>query len=158
MTWADATIWSAVSSRLPSDARLRQLLVHLHVVQRAFHAMWTGGDARAVVRQADDFPTLADLRSWARDCSTEAWRFVHGVAPARLDERLELPWAGQLSAQRGRTAGPTTLGETCFQVASHSTYHRGQINLRLREIGGTPPLVDYIAWIWFGRPAAEWES
>ena len=27
---------------------------------------------------------------------------------------------------------------------------------RADELGTTPPLVDYIAWIWFGRPAAEW--
>jgi len=42
-------------------------------------------------------------------------------------------------------------------VALHSLYHRGQVNARLREVGGTPPLVDYIAWLWFGRPAAEWK-
>jgi uncharacterized damage-inducible protein DinB len=45
-----------------------------------------------------------------------------------------------------------------IQVATHSTYHRGQVNARLREVGGEPPLVDYIAWIWFGRPAPEWSA
>ena len=34
----------------------------------------------------------------------------------------------------------------------------GQINARLREIGGEPPLVDYIAWIWLGRPTVNWPS
>ena len=48
-----------------------------------------------------------------------------------------------------------TLAETALQVAMHSTYHRGQVNARLRQIGGEPPLVDFIAWIWFGRPAPE---
>ena len=28
--------------------------------------------------------------------------------------------------------------------------------MRLREVGGTPPLVDYIAWVWFSRPDAPW--
>jgi uncharacterized damage-inducible protein DinB len=51
-----------------------------------------------------------------------------------------------------------TLAETMLQVASHSTYHRGQVNARLRELAGEPPLVDYIAWIWFGRPAPEWNA
>ena len=52
-----------------------------------------------------------------------------------------------------------TCPKSCAtQVASHSTYHRGQVNARLREVGGTPPLVDYIAWIWFGRPAPNWSS
>jgi uncharacterized damage-inducible protein DinB len=40
----------------------------------------------------------------------------------------------------------------------HSTYHRGQVNARLRELGIEPPLTDYIAWIWFGRPEAEWPA
>ena len=48
------------------------------------------------------------------------------------------------------------MAETCLQVCSHSTYHRGQVNARLREIGAEPPLVDYIAWLWFERPAADW--
>jgi uncharacterized damage-inducible protein DinB len=33
---------------------------------------------------------------------------------------------------------------------------RAQVNTRLRELGATPPLVDFIAWAWFGKPAAEW--
>jgi uncharacterized damage-inducible protein DinB len=39
---------------------------------------------------------------------------------------------------------------------SHTAYHRGQVNTRLRELGGDPPLVDFIAWIWMGKPGAEW--
>ena len=45
-----------------------------------------------------------------------------------------------------------------LQIPLHSLYHRGQVNARLREVGGEPPTVDYIAWMWLGRPAAEWET
>ena len=45
-----------------------------------------------------------------------------------------------------------------LQVALHSMYHRGQINARLRDFGGNPPLVDFIAWVWLGRPAAVCEN
>ena len=69
---------------------------------------------------------------------------------------MELPWAAGLTKRFGREPAPATLAETAFQVASHSTYHRGQVNTRLRELGAEPPLVDYIAWLWLGRPAAEW--
>ena len=67
-----------------------------------------------------------------------------------------MPWAKQIEAQLGRPPAISTLADTCFQVASHSTYHRGQVNARLRELGAEPPLVDYIAWIWFGRPTPSW--
>jgi uncharacterized damage-inducible protein DinB len=73
-----------------------------------------------------------------------------------LKDVVEMPWARTLEARIGRSVTMPTLGETIQQVASHSTYHRGQINARLRDVGGEPPLVDYIAWIWFGRPAPEW--
>jgi uncharacterized damage-inducible protein DinB len=56
----------------------------------------------------------------------------------------------------GREPVPTTMRETMLQVAMHSTYHRGQVNARLRELGAEPPLTDYIAWLWMGKPAAEW--
>jgi hypothetical protein len=26
------------------------------------------------------------------------------------------------------------------------------VNARLREMGGELPLVDFIAWVWFGKP------
>ena len=78
-----------------------------------------------------------------------------GQAPA-LKGEVSMPWVKAFEAQLGRTLSTPTLGETIFQVTSHSTYHRGQVNARLREVGGEPPLVDYIAWIWFGRPEPDW--
>jgi uncharacterized damage-inducible protein DinB len=56
----------------------------------------------------------------------------------------------------GRAPEMTTVGETVLQVAMHSQYHRGQINARLRQLEVETPLVDYIAWIWLGRPSPQW--
>ncbi len=53
-------------------------------------------------------------------------------------------------------AQSATFPETVLQITGHSTYHRGQLNTRLRELGGEPPLVDFIAWIWMGKPKADW--
>ena len=81
---------------------------------------------------------------------------LEAVSDESLGRPLTLPWATQISEALGRVPQPSTLGETCFQVTSHSTYHRGQLNTRLRDLGTEPPLVDYIAWVWFGKPRAEW--
>jgi uncharacterized damage-inducible protein DinB len=67
-----------------------------------------------------------------------------------------MPWASHVEKRIGRPPGLTTIVDTALQVVMHTTYHRGQVNARLRAIGGEPPLVDYIAWIWVGRPAPEW--
>jgi uncharacterized damage-inducible protein DinB len=158
MEWADAKVWAAVPLDMPPDKRLSDWLVHIHSVQRAFFAVWTGADFRVALRTTEDFPTLAALRDWARAYYPDAHQFVGGLTDDRLGAPLSMPWAAQIAQALGRPIGPTTIGETCFQVTSHSTYHRGQVNARLRELGAEPPLVDYIAWLWFDRPVAEWKA
>lgn len=156
MEWADAKAWEAAPDNGPPDDRLRLLLVHIHVVQRAFLHVWTHQPVVEAFRTPEDFSTLAGVRAWARPYYPEARRFLDGVTADQLSQPLTMPWAAELSKHLGRPPHATTLGETCFQVASHSTYHRGQVNTRFRELGAEPPLVDYIAWVWFGRPAAWW--
>ena len=157
MEWADSRVWAVVPEGPPDDQRLAQWLVHIHVVQRAFLAVWTGADLQQAFREPTDFASLIDVRRWAQSYYPEALRFLETVPEGRLAEPLAMPWAAMLAQQMGHEPGPTTLGDTCFQVTSHSTYHRGQVNARLRELGAEPPLVDYIAWMWFGQPHAEWK-
>ena len=38
----------------------------------------------------------------------------------------------------------------------HSHYHRGQNATRFRELGGEPPMTDFIVWLRDGQPAARW--
>lgn len=158
MEWADSRIWAVIPPDGPPDARLQALLVHLHMVQHAFLAIWSGADLRALFRDPDDFPTAGALREWARSYYRNVHAHVAGISAERSSQIIRLPWSTQLTAEFGRPPGPTTLGETCFQVTSHSTYHRGQVNVRLRELGIEPPLVDYIAWLWFDRPDPVWPS
>jgi hypothetical protein len=34
--------------------------------------------------------------------------------------------------------------------------HRITVDRSTPELGATPPLVDFIAWVWAGKPAAKW--
>lgn len=155
VTWADDQVWTAVlaAPRAHDDVGIRDRLHHIHLVQGLFLALWTGGAPELVAaRQPSDF-TLEELRAWGRPFYPEAAAFLANVAPARLDEPLVVPWAARLEEQMGRTLHVPTVAETAFQVVNHTTHHRAQVNTRLRAAGGEPPLVDYIAWVWFGRPA-----
>lgn len=156
MEWADAKVWHvALAARdAGRDARLRDLLHHLHEVQRAFLHVWT--DRRVALRPPDEFPAIRDLLAWARPYYGEVARLLERLDDAHLAQALVLPWAAQLEPYIGRRPHTTTMAETMFQVTSHSTYHRAQVNTRLRELGAEPPLVDYIAWVWFGKPSAHW--
>ena len=65
------------------------------------------------------------------------------------------PCSGRFTELTGKVP-ILTMGETLLQVVNHSTYHRGQINSRLREVGGTPPMTDFIAWVGLGKPVVDW--
>ena len=45
------------------------------------------------------------------------------------------------------------IGDLVRHVVNHGTYHRGQISMRIRQLGHTPPGTDYIVWL--RLPAAE---
>lgn len=140
------------------DARLRELLLHTHTVQHAFLTIWTRGDIQTVLKESESFSTLRDVRDWARTCYARADAVVGAASEEDLGTAVVLPWAAQVTEYLGYEPAQTSLAETVLQVTSHSIYHRGQINARLRELGVPPPPVDYIAWLWGGRPAAAWPS
>lgn len=158
MEWADARVWTALGTSNPGDERLRTLLVHLHAVQWGFLFVWTGGPVREAFRTSADFATLADVRAWAHPVYAKQRAFLSAATDADLGRVLSPPWIAQVESSLGHTPGPTTLGETAFQVASHTTYHRGQVNARLRELGIDPPHVDYIVWLWLERPVPPWSE
>jgi uncharacterized damage-inducible protein DinB len=157
MEWADATVWTSVlaSESGRADTKLRERLYHLHIVQRAFLRVWRGEPRET------PYPTFEDAQSlmnWARTYYGEAFAHLETMTDEKVSEQMPVPWAAMVEQRLGRAPETTTIGETALQVALHSMYHRGQINARLREVKGEPPLVDYIAWVWLGRPAADWSS
>jgi uncharacterized damage-inducible protein DinB len=158
MEWADGSVWRAVlaAPAAEGDLRIRELLLHIHVVQRAFLHVWTNQSIRTVVREPGDFATLAGIKEWSQPYYAEVRRFMDVADGVALERPVTMPWVEEYQKREGRTFSKPTLAETMFQVVSHSTYHRGQVNVRLRELGGEPPLVDFIAWVWFGKPEPEW--
>jgi uncharacterized damage-inducible protein DinB len=156
LEWADALIWrvALAAPAAANDPELRDRLYHIHLTQRVFLDVWTG---KPPGRHGDQhFDSLRALHAWARPYYAEVHAFLRRLDPARLSEPTPLPWSHFFAAQLGREPDDARLGETLFQVTSHSTYHRGQVNLRLRALSVEPPLVDYIAWIWLGRPRPPW--
>lgn len=156
MEWADATVWKAVmTTEARTDARVRDLFHHLHLVQRAFLGVWRNEEFK------NEFPTFDDpvpLMKWGRDYYEVVHTKVASFAQTALGNAMPLPWANMVEEMLGHAPAISTLGDTVLQVTLHSLYHRGQINARLRELGLEPPLVDYIVWIWMGRPTPEWPA
>jgi uncharacterized damage-inducible protein DinB len=152
MQWADARVWQ-LAIKL-DDRVLRDRLHHIHMVQRAFLAIWNKAEFNYAELSAQR--EGRELMEWGRTYYAGLATFFGTVDDAKLQELVPLPWAARIAQVAGGDPGPVTLKETMLQVAMHSTYHRGQVNTRLRELGVEPPLVDYIAWLWYRRPAPEW--
>ena len=96
--------------------------------------------------------------AWGRSYYGEALAHLGALSDEKVSESMPMPWAEMVAQHLGRAPEMTTIGDTAMQVALHTLYHRGQINARLREVGGEPAPVDYIAWVWLGRPAPDWPA
>lgn len=156
MEWADALVWRAVLAHedAADDKVLHDRLYHIHATQHAFLQAWRGEGV--VFTKAEEYPGLDAVLQYAREFYAVAPGYVASIEPNAVDAEMVLPWSNYFAKRAGFAAQPSTLGETLLQLPSHSTYHRGQVNVRLRELGATPPLVDFIAWVWAGKPAPSW--
>ena len=155
MEWADASIWRAVlSSRVATeDATLHDRLYHVHVTQHAFLQLWRG--VTGEIPPANTLDTLS-LALWARGFHLEARPDKLVLDGSALVRPVPDSLLTKAEERLGIGATVPTICDTVLQVVMHSTYHRGQINTRLRELGCDPPLTEYFVWVWRGRPAADW--
>ncbi len=157
MEWADAKIWTAVLAcpAAGMDANLKERLHHIHMVQRGFLMVWQGVTAFEPSEGAN-FPDLQALLAWAREGYGKFNEYVSDLGRLDFERPIVMPWIEMFEERMGRRADAPTFHETMLQVAMHSAYHRGQVATKLREIGGEPPLTDFIVWIWLGKPQPDW--
>ena len=156
MEWADAKVWSVAlkTERASSDRLLRDKLFHVHLTQRAYLNMWT--DLPQQIRKPEDFNNLVSLFEWARPYYAEVRGFLDVADSLTLDRPVPELFRQRMEEHLGRGVASITLRDTVLDIVSHTAHHRGQLNARLRELDGEPPTVDYIAWVWHGRPVADW--
>jgi len=156
MEWADALVWRAVveSEVSRTDQKLRELFHHLHLVQRVWLRAWRGEPRDTTDPTFDD---AKSLMSWGHSYYAEVSSHFEALTDEQIAGIMQLPWAEIVERELGRKPERISIAETMLQVALHSQYHRGQINARLRALGGEPPRVDFIIWVWLGRPPPDWK-
>lgn len=158
MHWADAKTWQAVAAtqKAERDTTVAKLLHHIHAVQHAFLQVWTG--QKPEFSDFSAFSDLAEIRRWGQDYHQKVTAYLDTLTAPKLEHIVEIPWATFFVKHFGRAAAPTTLAETLFHAVTHSAHHRGQVMTQLRALGGEPPLVDFIVWMWLAKPPAEWPA
>jgi uncharacterized damage-inducible protein DinB len=155
MAWADALVFSTITGKpeVEQDGYILAKLRHLHAVQKIFLDVWS---ARPLDPRVADDLAVEELVSFARGVHQESMRFLEALTPAELERVIELPWSKTATEKLGFTVAEHSLVDTLVQVPEHSAYHRGQLVVRLRELGVDPPMTDFIAWIWRHKPDAAW--
>ena len=150
--WADAEIWRAAEAQahVLADKTFFDRQHHIVLVQRAFLALVSGADlSRYRFTTPEDYATPAELKAEAHEYHRTAHRFLGETQNDALEGRIAVPWFKEPPLE-------LTAGQALLQAALHSQHHRGQQASRLRELGATPPMTDYIVWLWKGRAAAQW--
>lgn len=156
MNWADAKIWATVLSvsEVQEDEKLKKILHHYQLTKNAFYYIWAGLPLE--FPELSKFDTFCDIAEWASDYPKLIQTYMADLKEKDLSRIITIPWSDRLENVLGKKPADANLAETILQVAAHSSHHRGQVNSRIRELKGEPPLVDFIAWIWLGKPGAVW--
>ena len=140
--WADAEHWKTfhANSKLLEDAEIQKRLSHMVQGLGILQALARGGTADPA-KMKEVLPP-SELEAAMNKSNAELRTLLGSVD---LDRMIALP--------RG-PKGPFEVpaGVLLLQAITHSQHHRGQNAARIRELGGTPPMTDYIAWFAFGRP------
>jgi uncharacterized damage-inducible protein DinB len=148
--WADAEHWRGFESHPAAlaDKAIRDRLLHIHLVQYGF--LWVTSPQRSefAFKKLEDFLDMADLKKYAQQGLKEMRELLEKTDPGRMQELIEVPWF--------KPALKISVRHALTQAAMHSHYHRGQNATRLRELGGEPPMTDFIVWLREGQPAARW--
>jgi uncharacterized damage-inducible protein DinB len=136
--WANARLMAAAAA-LPQDeftrdlgasfGSLRGTLLHIFAGERLWLQHWLDG-----TRPQFDLDAYPDAAAVERIWNTwEAERAAFGES--LTDERL----ASRIAVREHEYA----LADLVQHILNHSTYHRGQVTILLRQLGHTPPATDY---------------
>lgn len=91
--------------------------------------------------RVEDFPDVESLQATWSIIQQARQAFVHGLSDEDFARRLTV---------RGKEFA---LHELVQHVANHSTYHRGQVVLLLRQLGQQPPSTDFALFLVESREA-----
>jgi uncharacterized damage-inducible protein DinB len=140
--WADTAHWKALheNSTLLEDLEICKRLNHMVMALRMLTAMAQG-----------DTPDPSRMKDIEPADQLEA---ALGKANAQLIEALDTIDLEKMIALPRGPHGPweAPAGVLLLQAITHSQHHRGQNASRMRQLGATPPMTDFVIWYALGRP------
>jgi Uncharacterized protein conserved in bacteria len=134
--WANRRIITALKENY-SD-RARRILAHLLVTEQEYYERLYGKDSTGFDFWQD--LSLEECGELAREIADKYEKLL------RRFEEEGLDFVAEYKTSEG-VPYRNTFREILTHVVMHSSIHRGNIILKLREEGFTPPKVDYIIFL-----------
>lgn len=127
------------------DEDIRKLLHHIIVSNRFWVKLILG--LPFIIEEEIRVPeSLEDIAALYQQTYTDELTWISQAREHDLANRLESAYTPGYSF---------SVAEILMQVIMHSHGHRAQCATRFRELGGTPPALDYIIWL-KERPSPDW--
>jgi uncharacterized damage-inducible protein DinB len=140
--WADAAHWKLLHDNptLLEDVEIRKRMNHMLTALRALTGL-----AQGIAPDASQSNEIE-----APDQLEAAMAKAHADLVEVLD-RLDL---GKMVPFPRGPQGPweAPAGVVVLQAITHGQHHRGQNASRMRQLGATPPLTDFVIWYALARP------
>ncbi len=146
-SWGTNRVFEALA-QVPEDHYRKDLkaghggihgtLTHLVAAEKMWLSRWTGNPESSFLSQKE-VTSLAALKEIWEDVAARTARFVSRLDDGKLASTFE--YSGTDGKQFVQT-----YQQALVHVVSHSTYHRGQIALLMRQVGFQPVGTDLIAF------------
>ncbi|MBZ5621782.1 MAG: DinB family protein [Acidobacteriia bacterium] len=140
--WADAAHWKTLrgNAALLEDAEIRTRLNHMVSALKMLTAL-----ARAEVPDTGGMKEIESIDELEMAMQKAHADLAAALGSADLDKMIALP-----RGPKGPFEAPA--GVLLLQAVTHSQHHRGQNASRMRQLGTTPPMTDFVIWYALGRP------
>jgi uncharacterized damage-inducible protein DinB len=141
--WADRAHWNTLreNAALQEDAEIRTRLNHMAMALKMLTTL-ARGEAPDPAGMKEAIESFRELESATHKAHAE---LAATLESADLDRMISLP-----RGPKGPFQAPA--GVLLLQAITHSQHHRGQNASRMRQLGGTPPMTDFVVWYALGKP------
>ena len=140
--WADAAHWKAMreNSALLEDSEIRKRLNHMLMALQAL-----AGIARGEMPDRSKMKEIEAVSELEAALGKASQDLLDSIKTLDLQKNVAFPRGPQ---------GPfdAPAGAVLLQAITHCQHHRGQNASRMRQLGATPPMTDFIIWYALGRP------
>jgi uncharacterized damage-inducible protein DinB len=143
MAWADDALLDVLSNAAPPPADAAREFAHVLGAEEIWLSRLEGRAARCAVWPSGEMTQLMQL---ALDVQVGYARYLDTLTEADLHRLVGYRNSAGIQFE-------TSVRDILHHVFLHGHYHRGKVNLLLRQAGLTPAPVDYIGYV-RGFPAA----